>query len=311
MTARAGTYRWQDGSMEANGNVVVVSPDGRRLKTETLKYDNATNTISTNMHFSFDRGTEHLEGNSFRSDPGLQERRDRPAARDGRRRHAAAGPGAMKRTRSSGACSSCRVKRDLAGGGSSHVGSDLSDARALGIAWLCGRGRRVSVAAQAAPPGPKPAAPVSPVAALHLPDRQRRPAGRRERDADRHELLRRRQCPPELPRDADHDAERQRRGVRRQRRPVHRQREVPRLDAHDGRRPRDVLQERRAVGGPRQRRHPESSRPARPSTGPVARLLPGREGRAGHARDVRGRAGPRSATSRPTAPAAASPSSRT
>lgn len=69
LTARRGTYRWQDGSMEAKGNVMVVSPDGRRLSTETLRYDNATNTISTDKQFSFDRGTEHLEGNSFRSDP--------------------------------------------------------------------------------------------------------------------------------------------------------------------------------------------------------------------------------------------------
>jgi LPS export ABC transporter protein LptC len=69
LTARTGTYRWQDGSMEAQGNVVVLSPDGRRLQTETLRYDNGSNTISTNVHFTFDRGTEHLEGNSFRSDP--------------------------------------------------------------------------------------------------------------------------------------------------------------------------------------------------------------------------------------------------
>ena len=69
LTAKRGTYRWQDGSMEANDNVLVVSPDGRRLKTEALKYDNAANTISTNVHFTFDRGGEHLEGNSFRSDP--------------------------------------------------------------------------------------------------------------------------------------------------------------------------------------------------------------------------------------------------
>jgi LPS export ABC transporter protein LptC len=69
LTAQRGTYRWQDGSMEANGNVVVVSPDGRRLSTETLRYDNATNTIMTDKPFSFDRGAEHLEGNSFRSDP--------------------------------------------------------------------------------------------------------------------------------------------------------------------------------------------------------------------------------------------------
>jgi LPS export ABC transporter protein LptC len=69
LTAKRGTYRWQDGSMEANDHVVVVSPDGRRLTTEALKYDNAANTISTNVHFAFDRGAEHLEGNSFRSDP--------------------------------------------------------------------------------------------------------------------------------------------------------------------------------------------------------------------------------------------------
>ena len=55
--------------MEAKGNVVVVSPDGRRLATEVLKYENASNTILTDQHFTFDKGDEHLEGNSFRSDP--------------------------------------------------------------------------------------------------------------------------------------------------------------------------------------------------------------------------------------------------
>ena len=69
LTAKRGTYRWQDGSMEANDKVLVVSPDGRKLTTEALKYDNAANTISTTVHFAFDRGSEHLEGNSFRSDP--------------------------------------------------------------------------------------------------------------------------------------------------------------------------------------------------------------------------------------------------
>jgi LPS export ABC transporter protein LptC len=69
LTARQGTYRWQDGSMEADQNVVVVNPDGRTLRTQKLKYDNATNTISTDVPFTFDRGAEHLEGNSFKSDP--------------------------------------------------------------------------------------------------------------------------------------------------------------------------------------------------------------------------------------------------
>ncbi|HVQ46809.1 MAG TPA: LPS export ABC transporter periplasmic protein LptC, partial [Gemmatimonadales bacterium] len=69
LTAQRGTYRWQDGSMEAKGSVLVVSPDGRRLATSVLRYENATNLIMTDQHFTFDRGEEHLEGNSFRSDP--------------------------------------------------------------------------------------------------------------------------------------------------------------------------------------------------------------------------------------------------
>jgi LPS export ABC transporter protein LptC len=69
LTAHRGTYRWQDGSMQAAGNVVVVAPDGRRLASDALRYENATNLIITDRHFTFDRGNEHLEGNSFRSDP--------------------------------------------------------------------------------------------------------------------------------------------------------------------------------------------------------------------------------------------------
>jgi LPS export ABC transporter protein LptC len=69
LTAKRGIYRWQDGSMEASGGVVVVSPDGRRLATDVLRYENATNLIVTDQHFTFDKGDEHLEGNSFRSDP--------------------------------------------------------------------------------------------------------------------------------------------------------------------------------------------------------------------------------------------------
>jgi LPS export ABC transporter protein LptC len=69
LTAQRGIYRWQDGSMQASGNVVVVAPDGRRLGSETLRYENGTNLIMTDKHFTFDRGEEHLEGNSFRSDP--------------------------------------------------------------------------------------------------------------------------------------------------------------------------------------------------------------------------------------------------
>jgi len=84
LTSKTGTYRWQDGSMQANGKVVVISPDGRKLQTDTLKYDNATNTISTNTHFIMDRGSDHLEGQSFRSDPDFKNVvTDKPVGRAG------------------------------------------------------------------------------------------------------------------------------------------------------------------------------------------------------------------------------------
>jgi LPS export ABC transporter protein LptC len=68
LTAKRGRYRWQDGSMEAHDSVVVVSPDGRKLRTASLRYDNASNTIWTDKPFTFDSGPVHLEGNSFKSD---------------------------------------------------------------------------------------------------------------------------------------------------------------------------------------------------------------------------------------------------
>ena len=149
----------------------VVSPDGRRLRTETLRYDNASNTISTNMHFTFDRGGEHLEGNSFQLRSRLPERRDRPASRRGRRRHAAAGAGPVIAARA-------------------FAGATLA-----ALLWAGSAAAQVTPPAKPKPPAAKPraatpapaakpAAP-APVPALHLPDRQRRPAGRGERDAHR------------------------------------------------------------------------------------------------------------------------------
>ncbi|HEX5385402.1 MAG TPA: LPS export ABC transporter periplasmic protein LptC [Gemmatimonadales bacterium] len=69
LTADRGTYAWQDGSMDAEGHVVVTTPDGRRLETEALKFDNKQNRISTDKPFRFQRGDEHIVGNSFSSDP--------------------------------------------------------------------------------------------------------------------------------------------------------------------------------------------------------------------------------------------------
>jgi len=69
LTALQGTYRWQDGSMQADGKVVVVSTDGRRLDSETLRFDPKKNEISTDQAFRFEHDNEFIRGTGFSSDP--------------------------------------------------------------------------------------------------------------------------------------------------------------------------------------------------------------------------------------------------
>lgn len=68
LTANEGTYQWQNGAMTARGNVVGTAPDGRTLRTTVLTYDPITKKISSDQHFTFDRGSDHLEGEGFTSD---------------------------------------------------------------------------------------------------------------------------------------------------------------------------------------------------------------------------------------------------
>ncbi len=69
LTAKRGTYRWQDGSMQADGNVIVIGTDGRKLQSETLKFDPKKNEISTDQAFRFEHDNEFIRGTSFSSDP--------------------------------------------------------------------------------------------------------------------------------------------------------------------------------------------------------------------------------------------------
>jgi len=69
LTARTGTYDWRSGNMEARGEVVAVTPDGRRLTTSVLRYQRATDQISGPNQFVFDAPDRHLEGESFTADP--------------------------------------------------------------------------------------------------------------------------------------------------------------------------------------------------------------------------------------------------
>jgi LPS export ABC transporter protein LptC len=70
MTAREGTYHWATGDMEGRGNVIVVGAgDGRTLKSDVMRYRQATNQVSSDQAFVFDAPGRHVEGDGFVSDP--------------------------------------------------------------------------------------------------------------------------------------------------------------------------------------------------------------------------------------------------
>jgi LPS export ABC transporter protein LptC len=70
LTSREGTYRTQ-GSMEARGDVVVVSTDGRRLTTPQLRFDQVRNEISSDSAFVLTEPGRRVAGIGFVSDPNM------------------------------------------------------------------------------------------------------------------------------------------------------------------------------------------------------------------------------------------------
>lgn len=72
LTSRSGTYHTPTGLMVARGDVVVNSEDGRRLRSEELRYDQSRNEISSDSAFVLTEPDKRLEGIGFRSDPNLQ-----------------------------------------------------------------------------------------------------------------------------------------------------------------------------------------------------------------------------------------------
>ena len=69
LTSAEGTYQSRSGSMEARGNVVVVTSEGARLTTSVLRFDQAKNQVSTDQAYTYDSGERHMEGQGFVSDP--------------------------------------------------------------------------------------------------------------------------------------------------------------------------------------------------------------------------------------------------
>ncbi len=73
LTSVEGTFHWGTEDMEARGNVIAVTPDGRRLATEILVYDKVRNEISGSQPFVYEAPPErHLEGDAFTSDTDFQ-----------------------------------------------------------------------------------------------------------------------------------------------------------------------------------------------------------------------------------------------
>lgn len=68
LTADRGIYTVYSGKLDARGNVLVVSTDGRQLRTEHLIYDKAANQIKSDTTFTYSSPTERGSGKSFLSD---------------------------------------------------------------------------------------------------------------------------------------------------------------------------------------------------------------------------------------------------
>src|SRR5687767_8639827 len=71
LTSRQGTHNVRTGNMEARGNVVVVSEDGRRLVTEHLRYDPGKNEISSDSAFVLTEPAQRISGIGLTADPNL------------------------------------------------------------------------------------------------------------------------------------------------------------------------------------------------------------------------------------------------
>ncbi len=70
--SKTGVYYWRSQDMEARGEVVATTPDGRELTTEFLRYDNGTQNISGTEPFVFTSPDRELRGAAFTSDPDFQ-----------------------------------------------------------------------------------------------------------------------------------------------------------------------------------------------------------------------------------------------
>ncbi|MDZ4257117.1 MAG: LPS export ABC transporter periplasmic protein LptC [Gemmatimonadales bacterium] len=97
VTADTGMYQMRDGTLDARGNVVATTPNGRVVKTEHLIFDRIANQIRSDTAYTFTSPTEEGSGMGFTTDPDF--RRFQTTGARGRQR----GPGVILPDKSEGA----------------------------------------------------------------------------------------------------------------------------------------------------------------------------------------------------------------
>ncbi|MEO5798675.1 MAG: LPS export ABC transporter periplasmic protein LptC, partial [Gemmatimonadales bacterium] len=69
VTSNTGSYAIRDKSLDLRGNVVAVTPSGKKLYTEHLVYDRIANQVRSDTAFKFTAPDGDGSGASFESDP--------------------------------------------------------------------------------------------------------------------------------------------------------------------------------------------------------------------------------------------------
>lgn len=80
LTSLQGAHNQRLGTMEARGNVVVVSKEGKQLNSPHLKYDPNRNEISSDSAFTLTEGERVTKGVGFVSNPDMTNMRILAAA---------------------------------------------------------------------------------------------------------------------------------------------------------------------------------------------------------------------------------------
>ena len=73
LTAREGDVDSRSRALEARGNVVVTTRDGRRLETEELRWDPRTSKVVSDAAVRMVKGRSVVTGTGIRADPDLKQ----------------------------------------------------------------------------------------------------------------------------------------------------------------------------------------------------------------------------------------------